>query len=304
MEKKLKIIHETSYTFEAAVFIEPHYLRFKPRITPYNDLCSFHLQISPTPIGLSLQSDQENNMVHFFWFDEMCEHLHIRSESVVILKENNPFEFILFPGVYFDLPFQYSPRLQVLLQPALTGSDIGDPLIAYGNNILVGSAYRTLNFITNLTHLIHIDFTLESRLEGKPFNPDKTFYLKKGSCNDLSWMQIQLLRHMGIAAKFVSGYYYMDIEDSLLELHGWLEVYLPGAGWVGFDPSHGIITGNNHIPVCSSVQYENTMPVTGSFSGSSKSTLNTTLSIRTVPEQLVLPISNHKYRELTNSAAN
>jgi transglutaminase-like putative cysteine protease len=134
---------------------------------------------------------------------------------------------------------------------------------------------------------IFTDFNAESRLLGPPHDSNLTFHIKKGSCRDLSWMQIQLLRFMGIAARFVSGYYFLPTQNTPPELHGWLEVYLPGAGWVGFDPSHGCIAGSSHIPVCASSQYQNTMPVTGSFEGSGTSTLSTNLNIETFQGALV-----------------
>ena len=279
METKLRIIHETVYEFDDEVFIEPHYLRFKPRITPYNQLESTELKMVPEPIGLSEQSDAENNLVHFSWFDGMHSSLTIRSDSVVVLRENNPFNFIVFPTGFFDLPFHYSSQLNDTLYAALLYGKIGKPLNDYGNHLLEKATYKTLNFISNLTNQIHDDFTLILREEGEPFEANKTFELKSGSCRDLSWMQIQLLRHLGIAARFVSGYYFIESASAVHDLHGWLEVYLPGAGWVGFDPSHGIIAGSAHIPICSSAYYQNTMPVTGSFRGSANSTMHTSLTI-------------------------
>ncbi len=279
METRLKIVHETEYRFTNEVFIEPHYLRFRPRTTPYNKLESIHLNIWPAPMGLTEQRDAENNLVHFCWFDGMHEKLSIHSESVVILSENNPFNFIVFPNSYFDLPFHYSDRLKDMLFADLFSERIDLPLIEFGNHILEKSTYKTLNFITNLTQQIHSDFKLESRPDGEPFKADKTFKLKAGSCRDLSWMQIQLLRHLGIAARFVSGYYFIESEDSGHELHGWVEVYLPGAGWVGFDPSHGIIAGSSHIPICSSAYSQNTLPVIGTFRGGAESTMEVSLSM-------------------------
>jgi len=274
---KIKIIHETVYEFNNPVTIQPHYLRFTPKITPYNQLENYSLWITPNPLGLSRQIDSENNMVHFCWFNGLYKQLTIHAESNLVLQENNPFNFILFPDTYFYLPFHYQSDLLEILNASLIVPSIAGPLIEYGNQILERSMFNTLSFITNLTSQIHIDFVAEQRLIGEPFIADKTFALKKGSCRDLSWMQIQLLRFMGIAARFTSGYYYTNMENSLYELHGWLEVYLPGAGWIGFDPSNGIIAGNTHIPVCSSSRYENTMPVTGSFVGNTDSFLKTSL---------------------------
>jgi transglutaminase-like putative cysteine protease len=152
----------------------------------------------------------------------------------------------------------------------------------YGRNILAASFNRTLDFLVNLTSRIHVDFTAETRLQGEPYSPDTTFRLRKGSCRDLAWMQIQLVRNFGIAARFVSGYYYNHLLNNSFELHAWVEVYLPGAGWVGFDPSNGILAVSTHIPICSSAHYQNTLPVIGSFRGGASSTMDVSLSIEKI----------------------
>jgi transglutaminase-like putative cysteine protease len=95
-------------------------------------------------------------------------------------------------------------------------------------------------------------------------------------------MQINLLRQQGIAAQFVSGYYYFEMEEPSYELHAWVEVFIPGIGWLGLDPSHGILTGNTHFPIVSSAHSENTMPVSGGIRGSATSTLVTELSIEKI----------------------
>jgi transglutaminase-like putative cysteine protease len=157
---------------------------------------------------------------------------------------------------------------------------IGDALISYGDLIADGAKGNTLTFLIDLTQKIHRDFKLEIRDIGEPYLPDETFRLKIASCRDLAWMQIQLLRHYGMAARFVSGYFYVDVEEPKYELHGWTEVFLPGAGWIGYDPSNGIRTSNMYFPICSSASYQNTMPVSGSVRGGATSVLTTSLAIR------------------------
>lgn len=279
---RYKIIHKTEYLFSEKVFLEPHYLRFKPKVTPFSSLDSFDLQLSVTPAGFSEQTDSENNIIHLYWFEGLYESLVIQSEATVIVKEHNPFNFIFYPLSYSNVPFSYSEPLKTLLQPALSVTRISQGLIEYGEKIRKASGSDTLQFISNLTSKIHDDFVVETRLIGMPYEADKTFELKKASCRDLSWMQIQLLRHLGMATRFVSGYFYIDAENPAFELHAWVEVYLPGAGWVGLDPSNGILTGNTHIPICTSAFPENTMPVTGSIRGDATSALTAELQIEIV----------------------
>ncbi len=277
---KLKIVHETEYTFNAEVFFEPHFLRFKPMVTPNIEVESFQLQITPLPTGLSEQIDAENNLIHHSWFDGVHKILSVRAESTVKIKEHNPFNFILYPTSFFELPFTYHDPLNELLRPSLHVAGLSKELIHYGEKIKKESNFNTVQFITNLTKQIHSDFIVETREVGTPYDAYKTFELKKASCRDLSWMQIQLLRHMGIAARFVSGYFFIQLEHPDFELHAWVEAFLPGAGWIGFDPSNGILTGEAHIPIATSAVSENTMPVTGSIRGDASSELATSLVIK------------------------
>lgn len=279
---KYIITHETEYKFSSDVFLEPHYLRFKPKITPYTELLSFNLQLSIAHAGLKEQVDAENNIIHLYWFEGLHPLLSIKSESVVLLQDHNPFDFLLYPSEFFKLPFTYSDKQREILAPALKTEKISASLVDYGKHILVNSEYNTISFITDITTKIHSDFIIESRIEGIPYEADVTFDLKRASCRDLSWMLIQLLRHFGIASRFVSGYFYIATENPNFELHAWVEVFLPGAGWIGLDPSNGILTGNAHITVSTSAMSENTMPVTGSIRGSATSKLSSELLITAI----------------------
>lgn len=279
---RFTIIHETTYEFSSEVFLEPHYLRFKPNNTIHIELESFKLNIIPSPSGLTEHIDAENNLVHLCWFEGLHKKVMIKSELLLNSMEYNPFDFILYPGEYLNLPFLYDGELQEILQPSLTGEPVDTSLLDFGRKVMDESNANTLTFLANLTRTIHSDFNLVIRELGGPNTADKTFNAKIGSCRDLAWMQIVLLRHMGFAARFVSGYYFLPLENADFELHAWIEVFLPGAGWIGFDPSHGIAAGNTHIPVASSSKPENTMAVSGTIRGDAKSTLNTKLTIKVI----------------------
>lgn len=276
---KLKIIHETAYSFDKEVFLEPQYFRFQPQVTHYCRLEFFNLDIQPKPTGISKHSDAENNLIHLCWFDGLVSNLNLRSESIVVLKEFNPFDFILHPNSYFNLPFTYSDSLKALLGEAIAGVHISEQLTQYRTAILTESKNSTIDFLSLLTRQIHADFVKETREHGNAHSADKTFERKKGSCRDLAWMQIHLLRNMGIAARFVSGYYIVPVEKPEYELHAWFEVYLPGAGWVGLDPSQGIFTNELYIPLAASARIEDAMPVTGTIRGDAQSTLTVKLNI-------------------------
>jgi transglutaminase-like putative cysteine protease len=282
METRLNITHETRYDFSNEVLLDPHYLRFKPRTTPYNQLVSHDLRITPTPANHNALSDAENNLVQLYHFHGIHQMLVIHAASEVVLSENNPYDFMVFPESYLYMPFEYSPMLKSVLGATLFSTQMEPSLMSYGTSIRESTYFKTVAFINALTEQIHADFTRESRLEGVPYEADQTFNQKRGSCRDLSWMQMQLLRNLGIAARFVSGYYFTGSESTAHELHAWIEAYIPGAGWLGFDPSHGGMAGGSHIPICSSAYYQHTMPVTGSFRGYTNSTMTTSLSIEKI----------------------
>lgn len=277
---RYRIAHETKYTFSEPVFLEPHLLRFRPQATPFHTVEAFRLEITPKPSGHRQQKDAENNLIDSCWFDGLHDVFSIRVESIVHVAEHNPFDFILYPATALQLPFKYADEQRLVLEPALQGVSIGDDLRRYGQAQLAKTQANTTVFLTQLTQQIQQDFTAIYREIGEPFLPDQTFSYREGSCRDLSWMMIQLLRSMGLAARFVSGYNYILTDEApSFELHAWVEVFLPGAGWVGYDPTHGIAVGATHIPLAASSSYEHTMPVSGNLRGDAKAELFTDLQI-------------------------
>lgn len=276
---KLSIIHDTEYTFSKPIFLEPHTLRFRPKVTPHQSIDQFKMSIHPEPSGLKVVHDVESNIVDFCWFEGLHDHLSIHVDMVVDNKEFNPFNFIFYPLECAHLPFTYPFEIQDTIRPFLQFLPISDSLFEFGKEIQRADS-STMTFLNNITNQIHSDFIVEFRLEGEPYDPSHTFSIKKGSCRDLSWMLIHLLRNMGIAARFVSGYYFIDVQNPQYELHGWVEVYLPGAGWVGLDPTNGLMTGHHHISLCTSSDFKNTMPVTGTFRGDADTSMTSTLSMK------------------------
>ena len=274
-----KIIHETKYLFSGDVFLEPHILRFRPKQTAFIDVTGFSIELESEPEGHRVIEDEEHNVVDFCWFEKLSDSFTIRVESSLQTKEFNPFNFIIHPDSFNTVPFTYSEDQYQMLYASLQKEALSQELVDYANAVLETSNFNTITFVTNLTIQIHKDFSVEYREVGPPLSPENTFAIKTGSCRDLSWMQINLLRNFGIAARFVSGYFYFDMDEPSYELHAWIEIFIPGTVWLGFDPSHGILTGNTHFPIASSAISENTMPVSGGIRGSATSQLITNLTI-------------------------
>lgn len=279
---KFKITHTTCYSFDSEVFLEPHYLRFRPKTNAYVDIIDYSIAITPQPVGHKVIQDEENNILDFCWFEGMTSQLVIDSISTIETKTYNPFDFLIYPLDFNKLPLKYDEKQQKLLFASLEGELLSEELLAYASTILKATNFNTISFLTALTKQIHQDFIVEYREIGSPLPPDETFNLKRGSCRDLSWMLIQLLRQLGIAARFVSGYYYFEMDQPAYELHGWVTIFLPGIGWLGLDPSHGIFTGNTHFAIASSAYSQSTMPISGGIRGNASSQLTTQLLIEKI----------------------
>ncbi len=276
---KLKIAHRTQYSYSEKVFFEPHFLRFKPKLSTYLSVGNFEITVEPAPSGTSELIDSENNHMFLCWFEGTHENLEIEINMVLDIRDYNPFTFLIHPQEYLKLPFDYDKRTKQHLKPCLRAVSLTESMKQYVQRILLGSKKQTVGFLTELTRQLHQDFIVEARETGSPHKPEYTFLKGKGSCRDLAWMQIHLLRSMGIASRFVSGYLYLNENNPSFELHAWVEVYIPGAGWIGLDPSHGLFAGKFHIPIASSSFYSNTMPVSGTIRGGAKHKLSNQLAI-------------------------
>ncbi|MGW8314824.1 MAG: transglutaminase family protein [Bacteroidales bacterium] len=279
---KFELSHDTRYTYSEKVFFEPHIFRFKPKETPHSTLHNFTIQIDPEPSGQSEQVDIEGNQILNAWFEHTHQEMVIKSRSIIEIRDFNPYNFLVHPPEFLHLPFQYSQQDQQLLAPALKTLKLPVAMKEFLEGLLKESGYQSITFLSLLNRTIFQKFILESRESGSPHDPDFTFSLLRGSCRDLAWMQIHMLRQVKIASRFVSGYFYPDTDHPEFELHAWVEAYLPGAGWIGFDPGHGILAGNRHIPLATSAVVEHTMPVTGTIRGDASVQLNTDLQISVI----------------------
>jgi len=274
---KIRLHHHTVYSFSNEIFLEPHVLKFKPRQDPWQQLFSFDLRIRPKPAGRYEYLDESGNLSELIWFNNVHQQLIIDAKSELMLQDTHPFGFLVYPFHYNQMPFQYnsSNGLDKYLQ--LTGNQSNT--YTYTKQLLNNHDGNTMNFLLVVTQKLHDDIEKTVRHLGPPHLPDVTLKQKKGSCRDIAVLQMEILRKAGFATRFVSGYKFNQNQEEEHELHAWIEVYIPGPGWIGLDPSTGLVVSNDHIPVSSSFLSENTLPVSGTFRGTAESKMNTRIQI-------------------------
>ncbi|MEQ9306128.1 MAG: transglutaminase family protein, partial [Marinoscillum sp.] len=237
---KLEIKHLTKYSYSSLVFAEPHHLYFYPAHRNYLKICSFHIQVNPEPSGLAFRMDAENNAFHQCWFNQEIDHMSIGVEMQVETEEINPFSFLVETDRKIDHVRALEIYLEALNLPASIVEWVKSIKQLTGNNLVT--------FMSYLNKEIHAQWKHNSRYEPTLMHPQQCFETKSGSCRDLSWMLIQMLRNLNIPARFISGYSYNPELGLGHELHAWVEAWLPGAGWIGLDPSAGILATDHYVP--------------------------------------------------------
>jgi len=269
----LKINHTTAYSYSEPVFLEPHYLYLYPSQKAHQKTLSFSLNIFPQPAGVTLKQDPENNIYKQCWFNELVSNLTIELELEMISDTYNPFDFFME---------KWPDRLHPALEPYLKTEALDTEIQNWINGISIDGKKEPIEYLSWLNRETNKEFEHEIRYEETLHSPQECFRLKKGSCRDLSWMLIHVLRNQGIPARFISGYAFNPELEEGHELHAWLEAWLPGAGWIGIDPSAGIFINEQYIPLAESFHPENTLPVQGKYRGDAQSKLHTAVHIEEV----------------------
>lgn len=267
--RRLSIAHVTEYRFPTPVSLLPHRLRLRPLESHSLRIESSTLDILPAH-AIRWYRDALGNSVATVTFGELADRLHILSEVVIAVYDDAPLDFVMedyavaFPfayaaGEHCDLaPFEQSVYPED--RPALR-----DWLDGLG---LLRRPAETFPLLTRLNCAIANHFTYQMREEEGVQSPAQTLALNSGSCRDFAALFMESCRFMGLASRFVSGYLHMpDNETGHASTHAWAEVYLPGPGWKGFDPTSGLVAGNHHIPVAVARHPEAVPPVAGSYVG-------------------------------------
>ncbi len=267
--KRFKILHRTYYNFTAPVRLEPHELRLRPREGHELRIESSSLDISPAAT-LRWHRDVEDNSVAIATFDSTAEQLVI--ESKVIIQQYNlaPLDFLV-ADYAMNYPFAYSAEDWPVLSPYMDAAvdQADDELARWVANIWrSGERIQTYTLLQRLN--AHIQQTLSYQIREEPGvqSAAETLALGSGSCRDSAYLFMVAARRLGLAVRFVSGYLHSPPSSANFgATHAWAEVFLPGAGWKGFDPSIGEVVGNDHIAVAVARLPELVPPVAGSFIG-------------------------------------
>lgn len=267
--QRYKIVHRTYYNFSGSVWLEPHTLRLRPREGHELRIESSTLEISP-PATLRWCRDVEDNSVAIATFAAPADKLSIASEVVIQQYNQAPLDFLL-ADYATDYPFVYTPEDWVVLAPytIATESPVSQLLTEWVASLWQpAEQLQTYSLLQRLCVHIHQTLAYQVREEPGVQTAVDTLARGTGSCRDFANLFMAAARHLGLAARFVSGY--LHAPPSVLNYgatHAWAEVYLPGAGWKGFDPTLGRIAGTDHITVAVARLPESVPPVAGSFVG-------------------------------------
>ncbi len=266
-----QISHTLTYRYEQPVWLTPHVLRMRPRCDGTQQLHQHTVEIQPEPQGMTQILDAEGNgIARCWWLEHPTTTLNITVTSEVSTHCTNPFNYLLEPWAT-HLPIDYPTSLHSTLQPHWLDSPHsrpGNDFIAtqLAEEISLAVEGNTVNFLTELNQQIYTQCQYQPRETGDPWPPWITWTRKVGTCRDLVVLFMAACHAIGLAARFVSGYEEGDPAYQST-LHAWAEVYLPGAGWRGYDPTLGLVVSDHHIPVVASYWPRNTAPVSGSHRG-------------------------------------
>src|SRR5215469_7519576 len=287
--------HKTHYQYDRLVNLGPQVVRLRPAPHSRTRILSYSLRVAPDKHFVNWAQDPQSNYQARLVFPEPTREFNVEVDLVAEMAVFNPFDFFLEPQAE-KFPFDYDPlqvhelepfQLKCWLTPKFTkylkavrAELLGETTLRRGKTKKSASgngqsSIRTIDFLVALNQRLWQDIKYLIRMEPGVQTPEQTLAKGSGSCRDSAWLLCQLLRHCGLAARFVSGYLIQlkaDVkaldgtsgtEKDFTDLHAWCEVYLPGAGWIGLDPTSGLLAGEGHIPLACTPDPTSAAPITG-----------------------------------------
>ncbi|MFM9427684.1 uncharacterized protein (DUF2126 family)/transglutaminase-like putative cysteine protease [Variovorax sp. GrIS 2.14] len=265
--------HVTHYKYDRPVQLGPQVVRLRPAPHCRSNIISYSLQVEPAEHFVNWMQDPFANYQARLVFPEKTTEFKVTVDLVVEMAVYNPFDFFLEPQAE-NFPFKYTESQAVELAPYLI-ADPGTPLVEAYLEKVDRKEQRTIDFLVGINQQVQKDVNYLIRMEPGVQTPEETLTNGSGSCRDSSWLLVQLLRHIGLAARFVSGYLIQLTPDvkaldgpsgttvDFTDLHAWCEVFLPGAGWVGLDATSGLLAGEGHIPLACTPTPSSAAPIEG-----------------------------------------
>ena len=265
--------HVTRYQYDRPVRLGPQVIRLRPAPHCRSRVLSYSLRVEPEKHFINWQQDPFANYQARLVFPEPTKAFTVTVDLVVEMAVYNPFDFFLEPSAE-KFPFKYAPDVEQELAPYLA-CDPKTPLVGRYLDKIDRSERPTVDFLVAINQQLHQDVRYLIRMEPGVQSPEQTLANASGSCRDSGWLLVQLLRNLGLAARFVSGYLIQLTPDvksldgpsgtsvDFTDLHAWCEVYLPGAGWIGLDPTSGLLAGEGHIPLACTPQPSGAAPIEG-----------------------------------------
>jgi uncharacterized protein (DUF2126 family)/transglutaminase-like putative cysteine protease len=299
MSVKVSIEHRTEYTFDRPAELGPHEVRLRPAPHATTPIEAYSLTVTPAEHTVSWRQDAFGNHVARVSFPKQVTATALTFEVGLVadLAPNNPFDFFVHEDAE-QWPFQYEDAARRDLAPFL-GDPVQPttPLLTQRVEAIGRESMATVEFLVALNAILAEQIEYTTRVESGVQTPEQTLQLRSGSCRDSSWLLVELLRGLGLAARFTSGYL-VQLEPQpgaadTIDLHAWAEAYVPGAGWVGMDPTSGLLTGTGHIPLASASTPAGVAPVIGSVSDVG-STLTNRMEVTRISER---PSTERPYSE-------